>query len=109
MAGLSATLLGLTMTTISVLASNIDKPIGGSPKGIPKTLVVGITKPMFGLIRVLGGTVVVALLFLIVDTTACPGIPWAQPALGALASVVILRLTRVLILMSNLLKARTTG
>lgn len=110
-AGLSGTLLGLTMTTISVLASNIEKPIGGSPKGLPKDLVVGISKPMFGLLRVLGLAVVVALIALVGDTAtaAVKGAPWPQPFLGALAITVLLRLTRVLTLLSHLLKARITA
>ncbi len=108
-AALSATLLGLTMTTISVLASNIDKPIGGSPRGIPRSLVIGISKPMFGLTRALGGTVATALVLLLVDTTSPTTTDWAQPVLGALVVVVALRFTRVLVLLANLLRARTTG
>lgn len=107
-AGLAGTLLGLTMTTISVLASNIDKGIGGSPKGLPKDLVVGISKPMFGLLRVLGLALVVALIALVGDTgsAAVIGAAWPQPVLGALAVTVLLRLWRVLTLLSHLLKAR---
>lgn len=110
-AGLSGTLLGLTMTTISVLASNIEKPIGGSPKGLPKGLVVGISKPMFGLLRTLGLTLVVALIAVVGDTAAgsATGAPWPQPVLGALAVMACLRLTRVLTLMSHLLKARVAA
>lgn len=108
-AGLCATLLGLTMTTVSVLASNIDKPIGGSSKGIPQGLVIGISMRMFGLIRALGLSVAISLLLLLVDTSAAHGAVWPQPVLGALTVVVALRLTRVLILLANLLPARVGG
>ncbi len=110
-AGTSGTLLGLTMTTISVLASNIEKPIGGSPKGLPRDLVVGISKPMFGLLRTLGLTLVVGLIAVVGDSAAASasGALWPQPVLGALAVTACLRLTRVLTLMSNLVKARVAA
>lgn len=109
LAGLSATLLGLTMTTISVLASNLDKAIGGSPKGLPPTLVVGIIRPMFGLLRVLGFTLATSLLLLVLDTSAPSGAIWVQPLLSVLLTMAGLRLTRVSVLLSNLLKARASG
>lgn len=108
LAGLAGTMFGLTMTTISILASNIDKGIGGSPTGLPKSLVVGIIRPMFGLMRVLGALLVVSVVAIVVDTrpSAPIGALWSQPILVALAVVAAARLTRVLILLSNLLKAR---
>lgn len=108
LAGLSATLFGLTMTTISVLASSIDKPIGGSPKGLPTSLLRGLMKPMLGLLRALGALVLIALAMLVLDTNH-PQPHWVtQPLILGCGFVVIVRVTRVLSLLSNLLKARST-
>lgn len=63
---------------------------------------------MFGLLRVLGLAVLVALILLVGDTAACKGAWWPQPLLASLAVTVVVRLTRVLTLMSHLLKARVT-
>lgn len=106
-ATISTTMLGLTMTTISILAASIDKPLGGSPRGIPQTLVKGLAKPMFGLARTLGITLIVALALLVTGTITTNANWWAAPVLAALAVVIGLRITRVMFLLSNLLQART--
>ncbi len=106
-ATISTTMLGLTMTTISILAASIDKPLGGSPRGIPRTLVKGLAKPMFGLARTLGITLIAALALLVTGTITTNANWWAAPALAALAVVIGLRITRVMFLLSNLLQART--
>jgi len=109
LAGLSATLFGLTMTTISVLASNIDKPIGGSPDGLPPRLVRGLTRPMFGLLRALGAMVLISLTLLVLDGSAKKAHWVAQPVILGCMLVIVARVTRVLVLLSNLLKSRTIG
>lgn len=107
-AGFSATLLGLTMTTISILAGNMDKPLGGAPKGMPASLVVGLARPMFGLMRACGLAALGALVLLVTDTGSDVGTAFAQPILGAALVAIVLRMVRVLGLLSNLLRARNT-
>lgn len=106
-ATISTTMLGLTMTTISILAASIDKPLGGSPRGIPPTLVKDLAKPMFGLARTLGVSLTAALTLLVIGTMTTNANWWSAPALAALAVVIGLRITRVMFLLSHLLQART--
>lgn len=109
LAGLSATLFGLTMTTIGVLASSIDKPIGGAPHGLPPGLVRGLSRPMFGLLRALGAAALISLALLVLDGSSEEAHWIAQPVVLGCTVGIVVRLTRVLVLLSNLLKARTTG
>ncbi len=106
-ATISTTMLGLTMTTVSILAASIDKPLGGSPRGIPQVLVKGLATPMFGLARTLGVTLAVALTLLVIGTMTTDANWWATPALAALAFLIGIRITRVMYLLANLLQART--
>lgn len=107
LAGLSATLFGLTMAIISVLVASIDKPIGGAPNGLPPSLVRGLTRPAFGLLRSLGFTVLASLALLVLDGPLSESAWVAQPVVLACLVTVVLRVTRVLLLLSNLLAART--
>jgi hypothetical protein len=105
-AGMALTLLGLTMATIGILAASIDKPISLSPSGLPPGLVRGLSRPMFGLIRVLGVTVLISLLLMVFDSGATSS-RWVQPALVVVLVLSGLRVSRVLSLLSHLLRART--
>lgn len=105
-AGLSGTLFGLTMTSISILAASIDKPLGGMPKGMPQSLVVGLGHPMFALLRTLGLMLTATLTMMVLDTTANRGAPLSQAILLSVACAAAARIWRVLFLLSYLLKAR---
>lgn len=104
---LSATLFGLTMTTISILASNMDKPIGGSPTGTPAELRKGLARPMFGLLRRLGLSAGFSIYLLVADT-APKALQFAQPTLLALGVLIAAGAIRSLHLLWHLLLARTT-
>lgn len=106
-AAIGATLLGLTLTSLSVIVSNMDKPIGGSPKGAPRVVVLGISKAMFGLIRGLALVVGFGVFLLATDITGGALPSYVSAAAGGLLLACALRLLRVLLLMSNFVAART--
>jgi hypothetical protein len=62
---------------------------------------------MFGLLRALGAAILLSLFLVVVDREGTSH-SWAQPALLAVVVTGAIRVTRVLSLLSHLLKARAT-
>lgn len=106
----STALFGLTMTSISMLMSNLDKPLGGLPGGMTPGLVRGLSRSMFGLMRGSAALLAVGIVLLIVDTQPSNDpLKWPGPVLAGLVLLVGARMLRVTYLLSRVLTARRTG
>lgn len=106
LAGLSATLFGLTMTTVSIVSSSMDKPIGGSRQGLSPALVEGITSRMFDLLGRLGLMLLASLALMIFDSAREQAFRLTQPVVLGAVVLVALGLLRALLLLSTYLLAR---
>ena len=106
---IATALFGLTMTSISILMSNLDKPLGGLPGGMPSGLIRALSRTMFGLMRASAALLLAGVTLLIIDTQPKEdGFSWTTALLAGLAVAIGARMLRVTYLLSRVLPARST-
>lgn len=105
-AAISTAMFGLTMTSISILISNVDKAFVGFANGLPNATRVGIARTMFALLRALACFVLFACALLIADTaTTKSNADFVHAAFVGAAVVVAARTARVTFLLANMVPA----
>jgi hypothetical protein len=108
LATVSGTMLGLTLTSISILNSMLRQPAESMLGRVTSTSGPTISGIFFACVRSLALALLLSVVALIHDSESQPGAYWVPVALGAVCVLVVLRLTRMLYALSLLTNASRT-
>lgn len=106
LAGLSGTLMGLTVTTTGLILANVEKPIPTMPKGLPGGVIPALGRSLFSSIRAWGYLCAASVTLIVVDTHQYQAANWANGVIAALACLGAVRISRAIYWLSKLFDAR---
>ena len=106
LAGLSGTLMGLTVTTTGLILANVEKPIPTMPKGLPGSVIPALGRSLFSSIRAWGYLCAASVTLILVDTNQYQTSKWSNGVIVALASLGALRVSRAIYWLAKLFDSR---